>query len=263
MTKTTLLSALGLLALTLSAPGASLITNGSLDAWDPVTGTPPAGRPLGWYVLPSVTQTAGLTSGSVYSATLPGTGPLVQTTSAQASNFTMSYNFVATAANGGNAGMRLDLLNASEQIVMAFAFFNDPTGLRLTAYSSASTSWVTIATGIVPSVYDSANGVYTTSNVYSFGLTADWANATYSLTIGPAGGSQTTYSNLNYYYSTPNSAALNKIYFRNVSGGASLGTFAVDNVTLDSVPEPGTVALLGLGMTGVLLGVYRRRVARV
>ena len=92
-----LLAVAGLGAFPLQAQ--NLFTNGTLEAWGPLTGTPPQGVPTGWSsgsLMP--TQTPGLVGGSTYSALVsPGAGSqLFQTlVGNRPSSFQLDFSFAA------------------------------------------------------------------------------------------------------------------------------------------------------------------------
>jgi hypothetical protein len=48
---------------------------------------------------------------------------------------------------------------------------------------------------------------------------------------------------------------------QSISFGGEAGNVAYDNITVTAVPEPGTYALMALGLAGVMVAVRRQRKA--
>lgn len=244
-----------------SAFGASLISNGSFESWGTVSGTPPTGVPTSWSMTAASVvnpiRGEGLVDGSTYSAIMQsgmGSSSMFQIFSEPQSDFSISF-VVAAATTSNNNGRSFQTLfntaTGTTYINLRLASVVANANLTLQAFNGSS--WVSLSAveAFLPSVFNSAQTGFDTLNAYNFSVDVDLASVTpsYSITYGLVGGETTTLSGLTAFATTPTlGAVIERLDF---TSGSSAGKFAVDNVAV--IPEPGTVALLGSALLGVML----------
>jgi len=91
---------------------------------------------------------------------------------------------------------------------------------------------------------------------YSFVVDVNPGSKNYTVRIVGSDGSSYTSGNLTFRNNST-IAATNTLVFGSVTGGTTDNTtFSIDNVTIDGVPEPGSVMLLG---AAAIVGLGRRR----
>lgn len=259
----------GFFLLLLQGAFAQILNNGNFETWGTVTGTPPAGTPTGWSIGASANapyQTAGLVSGSTYAAFVrPGTSDeLKQVVTGGPTNFKLSFVFAALdPASATNRSFNLVLYegtSASNKSVINLRTVQGSSAGLLTLQAHNGGSWVDLATdAFSSSVYSGVSNIFTTLNAYNFSLSLDMtaSTPTYSISYGLVGSSLTTITK-NVFASAVDGTALYNVDF--VGSGSSVG-YAIDNVVLDSVPEPSARLLLGLSIVGFASSLLRRRLS--
>lgn len=90
---------------------------------------------------------------------------------------------------------------------------------------------------------------------YHVALTLDIPTASFTGTITPDGGSPTAFGD-NFRIST---TVLGRFVFIDLSGNGQNAPIQLDNVSINTVPEPTSILLFGLGATVFLYGGFRRR----
>lgn len=239
-----LLAAIGILGSGLVA-SAQVIDNGTFENWGTLTGSPPAGVPSNWSFTGTVSpvQTAGLVSGSNYAALIQPGGQIYQTISPNPTNLKLDMTFAAT--NPGLTSSR------SFNITIGEPGANPSLNFRMVAGSVAGmltlqvhngSAWSTLAANAFQSsVYDSASNTFTTLNAYDLSIELSYGTtSSYSISYGLHGGTMTLLSNL----TTFTAANANGMSTIGIVGSSSASPFAVDNLTLTVVPEPGRTAYL-------------------
>lgn len=97
----------------------------------------------------------------------------------------------------------------------------------------------------------------TAGSWYQVSVLFNLPGATYSGSITPFGGTPTTWNNRSLFNFSPVND-LAKIVFDDI-GNAPNGPIAIDNVSVQTVPEPSTFALLGLAGSWILLRLRHSR----
>lgn len=263
-------SAIKILAFTLTlafaavipAFAGSLITNGNLEAWGAVSGTPPQGSPTGWAGAGSVIRSTGLVPGSTYSGVIQAGQSGLYASTLLESTAQFELSFVLAATDPGSASSRSFNLQLS-QASGTFLNFRTVRGssgagfLTLQVYNIATTSWSNVVQNLNASVYTGgATNSFTTLNPYALTLDVSLTGTpSWSLSYGAVGGSVTTLSNMTIFSANPTvGGALTQFGF---AGGASASNYGVDNISAISVPEPGVAVLALVG--GFLLVAKLRR----
>lgn len=240
----------------------SLITNGNLESWSAVSGTPPQGSPTGWAGAGTVIRSAGLVPGSTYSGVIQSGQSGLYTTTLLESTAQFELSFVLAATDPGSTSSRSFNLQLSQSSGM-FLNFRTVRGssgagfLTLQVYDIAASGWSNLVQNLNASVYaGGTTNSFTTLNPYAFTLDVNLTGTpSWSLSYGAVGGSVTTLSNMTIFSANPTvGGALTQFGF---AGGASASNYGVDNITAISVPEPGTAVLALLG--GFLLVAKLRR----
>ncbi len=259
-TRSLIIASLLVVTSVLSSSAQTLVSNGNFETWS--GGSP--NLPANWTTNNSanIFQATGL-NGSTYSAVAKNTGDLRQFTSASPQSFNLSFDFAVnqTSTNPGfSQSMVITIYDkttltdsASARIALRFQFDSASSQSAYLSAFSAGTGWVAL-TGKVfaPSVLNANNNGFTTLNQYHLSLDYSNGSNTYSITYGAVGGSTTTLSSLGYFRNAASGAGLKGLQFYSNDNG-----FALDNVVVSAVPEPGTWALLGFGLATVV--VFRRR----
>ncbi|GAT32218.1 PEP-CTERM protein-sorting domain-containing protein [Terrimicrobium sacchariphilum] len=249
-------------AAVIPASAGSLITNGNLEAWGAVSGTPPQGSPTGWAGGGTVIRSAGLVPGSTYSGVIQAGNSGLYTTALLESTAQFELSFVLAATDPGSATSRSFNLQLSQASGM-FLNFRTVRGssgagfLTLQVYDIAASGWSNLVQNLDASVYTGGStNSFTTLNPYAFTLDVNLTGTpSWSLSYGAVGGSITTLSNKTIFSANPTvGGALTQFGF---AGGASASNYGVDNITAISVPEPGTAVLALVG--GFLLVAKLRR----
>jgi len=248
-----------------SLPAQTLILNGSLEDWGALTGTPPSGTPTSWGVASSTNepvQVAGLVAGSTFGAyVLNGANnTLQQNTSAQPLNFEL--DFVLAATDPGSASARSFNMTIGQNAVtnpsINLRTVRGSAAGKLTLQAFNGSAWTTVAADAFnASVYSS--GSFTTLNAYNINLAVDYGTASYSISYGLVGEESTSITGLTAFQSAvvPGEGVKNIGFL----GSNSASGFAVDNVSVTAIPEPGSIAGLAgcLALAAALLGTRRRR----
>lgn len=246
---------------------ADLLTNGSFENWEELSGAPERGLPTGWSAAGTTNpvRSAGF-DGTGYSTTLTGNSGLLQTVSAvePIKAFNLSFDFAASLQNTGRS-LQFDLnqsaTSTAHRPVNIIIEAGTETGkLSLKAYNG--TGWTTLGANIFDaSTYDSATGEWTTLNAYtlSFDITfGPSGESGYSVSYGVVGSSLTTLATADIFSTAPLDGGLTQIRFLNTASGAGRPS-VIDNVSLAAIPEPSSAALmLGAGILGLVV-VRRRR----
>ncbi|SDT85740.1 PEP-CTERM protein-sorting domain-containing protein [Verrucomicrobium sp. GAS474] len=251
------------------------VTNGTLETWATTptgwtTATVPNGT-VGVGTTATPIQIAGLTSGSTSAAYLPVGSAMSQDSSSSLTNFSLSFVVAATDPGNGNRSFNLALgpqdTNISQSGSLSATFINlkvigtsTPGTLQLQTYNG---SWQTIGT-LQSSTFNTGTNTFTTLNAYDFTITGSFSNtygaSRYTISYLLEGSSTpTVISNISYFQGDPNGSALGLVEF---NGSSSQSGYAIDNIVLAAVPEPGTNLLLGLGGLLFLTVLGRRSLER-
>jgi len=241
-----------------------LITNGNLETWNSVSGTPPQGSPTGWAGAGTVIRSGGLVAGSTYSGVIQAgqSGLYTQTLLESTPQFELS--FVLAATDPGSVSSRSFNLQLS-QSSGSFLNFRTVRGssgsgfLTLQVFNVATSSWTNLVQNLSASVYTGgATNTFTTLNPYQLTLDVNLTGTpSWSLSYGLVGGAVTTLSNMTIFSASPTvGGALTQFGF---NGGSSVSNYGVDNISAISVPEPGT-SLLALVGGLILVAKLRRKI---
>ncbi|MGE9267942.1 MAG: hypothetical protein ACQKBY_07580 [Verrucomicrobiales bacterium] len=250
MTHTALVS-LSALALASSAGAASLITNGSLDAWS-------GGAPDGWAARDDVglVQVSDLGGGSGSAAQLTatsgtGVGPHLEPTlsGSAADQLYLQFDFQQLTTGTDKAGgrlMNLTLRNASTSLFNIRVNHNGTDNGLVEIYDGST--WQNLGLNQTELI-DQAS-------VYQLSLDFDLTVGTYDLEILNLSNSTSAASatGLNWFQSGGGTAAISEVRFER---GRSVADWVVDNVTIDAVPEPTSAFLLAGSL--LPLALKRRR----
>lgn len=241
---------------------ASLISNGDMELWNSISGTPPQGTPTGWQGGGTVIRSAGLVAGSTYSAVVQAgqSGLYYTPLLASASAFEVSFTLAATDSGAGRSfNLLLTQTGAAGANINLRAVRGSSGAGSFSIQASTTSGWQNIVENLSASVYSgSTTNAFTTLNAYQFDLLVDFNGASsYSFSYGLAGSPMTTISNLTYFATAPIAGvSLGSIGF---VGSNSASNYGVDNITLTTVPEPSVVALAILGVTIIAGSLLRRR----
>ncbi|QYY37458.1 PEP-CTERM sorting domain-containing protein [Ruficoccus sp. ZRK36] len=242
-----------------SSLSAQLIENGSFESWTD-------GMPDDWTLAsaPEPTQISGLVAGSDSAVLMTTGGRISQNIVEAPEQAVLSLTFASSAAatssarafsiaigvNGGIPSINLRLFNTTGDSGSQL--------LSLRAYDGISKQYVTIAeNAFTASVYDTEAGSFTTLNAYNMSINVDYMSETpsYSIAYGAVGGEMTTISNISYFQDATIST-VNAVYLTDAGAGCY---YAVDNMSLASVPEPESSTFILLGLTLAFMLFLRRR----
>lgn len=250
------------LAAVIPAFAGPLITNGDLENWNTVSGTPPQGSPTGWLGAGSVIRSAGLVAGSTYSGVIQAGQSGLYTTTLLESTPQFELSFVLAATDPGSVSSRSMQLQLSQSagVFLNFRTVRGSSGagfVTLQVFNVATSGWSNLVQNLNASVYaGGATNSFTTLNPYALTLDVNLTGTpSWSLSYGVVGGSVTTLSNMTIFSANPTvGGALTQFGF---AGGASASNYGVDNISAIAVPEPGTAMLALLG--GFILVAKLRR----
>ena len=251
-------------AAVIPASAGTLITNGNLETWNTVSGTPPQGTPTGWAGAGTVIRSSGIVAGSTYSGVIQATQSGLYTTSLLESTAQFELSFVLAATDPGSTSSRSFNLQLSQSsgTFLNFRTVRGSSGagfLTLQVYNIATTSWSNLVQNLNASVYTGGTtNSFTTLNPYAFTFDVDLTGTpSWSLSYGAVGGSVTTLSGMTIFSANPTvGGALTQFGF---AGGASASNYGVDNISAIAVPEPGT-AILALAGGLILVANLRRKI---
>jgi hypothetical protein len=229
-----------------------LVTNGNLETWNSVSGTPPQGSPTGWAGAGSVIRSAGLVAGSTYSGVIQAGQSGLYTTTLLESIPQFELSFVLAVTDPGSTTSRSFNLQLSQSAgqFLNFRTVRGSSGagfLTLQVFNVATSGWTNLVENLSASVYaGGATNSFTTLNPYALTLDVNLTGTpSWSLSYGAVGGSTTTLSNMTIFSANPTvGGALTQFGF---AGGASASNYGVDNISAISVPEPGTAMLALVG----------------
>ncbi|MBC2601580.1 PEP-CTERM sorting domain-containing protein [Puniceicoccus vermicola] len=260
-TKKILLSTFGsLFLLSASHLSAQLIENGSFDDWED-------GMPVGWSLFGSgatePTQIDGLVLGSTSAVLIENGDSIRQMIVDGPAVAKLSLTFAAsssTSASNRAFNLGIGSFEGGSTPSINFRMVNttgewDSNLLSLQAYDGSGAGWVNVVENAFEgSVYE--GGTFTTENLYNLSVEVDFASETpsYSISYGMVGDEETTVSNITYFQSEIDS--LNAVSLTSPSADSY---FAVDNMSLESIPEPNSTSLLLLGSVISFVVLVRRR----
>jgi len=133
------------LAAVLPAFAGPLITNGNLETWNSVSGTPPQGTPTGWLGANTVIRSTGLVAGSTYSGVIQAGQSGLYTSSLLESTPQFELSFVVAATDPGSVNTRSMqlVLSQSSGVFLNFRTVRGSSGagfLTLQVFNSATGS---------------------------------------------------------------------------------------------------------------------------